>query len=391
MEKQQLENFDSQNKNSIKIMPEKNKNQLNENKLNEEEFAKEKVLAIDSSAEKFTAGMINEESRLTRQFNASSEITKKYQKMLDLISEKVRTLATQSKKRITQILVGTSMLSATSAIADTQFSKQNIEKVASDINIELGIGARAVPINPDGIIDDKLKEITPEEETKIQVENIKQDIIEQIASNEYLQKLTTEFGGNEKKALREQKKRIQNIKTVKVFIADLKETNNKLAKFGGGNAKIKSNEKVPGFYRHDKLGTMHEIHIASDSQDKSSTIAHELWHASTHGDDEISMNAKKKLSAGYLKISKKDDTKYYSQSTEMLVRKKALEDDMLRLGIKDYGEPFTEDHHDKLLENYENLQEGSKQFLKRIKYENLKEILDSIAKNEIDKNEAMNA
>ena len=72
---------------------------------------------------------------------------------------------------------------------------------------------------------------------------------------------------------------------------------------------------------------------------------------------------------------------YESRPTELDARKKVLEYEMDILGIKKYGEEFTQDHLDKVYSMFNDLSPNSREFLRFIKPEYMIKVMNTIADN----------
>ncbi len=70
---------------------------------------------------------------------------------------------------------------------------------------------------------------------------------------------------------------------------------------------------------------------------------------------------------------------YESDPTELDGRKKVLEYEMDLLGMKKYGEPFTQEHLDQLYLEFNNLSPNSQEFIDHIQKEYIIEIMNTIA------------
>jgi hypothetical protein len=133
-----------------------------------------------------------------------------------------------------------------------------------------------------------------------------------------------------------------------------------------------------------------EILIAAkDGQAKrgESIVVHESEHALTDGDREMSDYAKDLYKEAFEKDLKDGDNMeaYYSDPTELDARKRQLEYDMEKMGIKKYSEPFTIRKFERVMKVYHKgkLSHGARDFLKHInlgnKGEYLKRIMNTIA------------
>lgn len=138
------------------------------------------------------------------------------------------------------------------------------------------------------------------------------------------------------------------------------------------------------------------VELPSVRTDESVGI-HEFTHSMTYGDllmsDKATELYKKsytdeKLSAGEKhyddNYKKTYGAEYYNNATERDARKKQLEYDMDRFGIKKYGEIFNETHYQKLLELQKEgkLSRGAEEFLRMTKPEYMEQIMNEIAANE---------
>lgn len=150
--------------------------------------------------------------------------------------------------------------------------------------------------------------------------------------------------------------------------------------------------------------------------DHETVVVHEFQHATTKGEAEISEYAKQLYKKAF--ISPEDSSfvknekyinplipsyatdvthlnqhdqeavlkhsSYLSNPTELDARKKQLEYDLERLGIKKYGEPTNDQVIQKMLKavSLGKLSQGSKDFLFHIKPEYFKQVMNTIASNE---------
>lgn len=228
-----------------------------------------------------------------------------------------------------------------------------------------------------------------------EVKRRKKKIEKRIASEAYLKRLKREDDGGSmnvySNAEKMQRDRIENLKTVNTHLVSDKELQEKYKKESGDN-KI-----VRGFYRRYENSSNHDIFIPSNKPaDFFEAIPHEFYHAVTKSNLYISEKAREILVNSYRKLgflglikTKKDE--YYGDLTERLVRKWAADDEMERLGIKKYAEPFTREHFNKLMECYKNgeLSSDAMEFIKttKPKFEYFEKIFNEIAANEKDAEE----
>jgi hypothetical protein len=185
-----------------------------------------------------------------------------------------------------------------------------------------------------------------------------------IASDAYLDKLIIEYEGDEESARYMQEKRLENLNTVKIFLMDLESVNlasgpipywvpERLAKFLADHFDL--NGDAMGFY-------IREDHTAIVSP-ASEVIIHELLHASTKLDDDISKRADEILDQSFDPSAiDSDRVDYLKINTERLVRKQMVELFLDLKGIKKYGESV--DHQD--LEQLLELKDQDTSFLQEL-------------------------
>jgi len=199
---------------------------------------------------------------------------------------------------------------------------------------------------------------------------LKEELTFHIKSDEYLAKLKKELNGNEDEAKRYQKIRAENLESVKITPLSLSEMKEKFGKDDPPGA------NVVGYY--DPVG--HEAFIAYNHKDKYITAMHELIHASTRQEKDITEKAKKILAES----TKEGSDDYLKKPEERIARKQILDLEMDKLGIKKYGEEFKDEHYEKLMEYFKEgkLSRPAKEFINTTKPEEFKKIFDELAKNE---------
>lgn len=222
-------------------------------------------------------------------------------------------------------------------------------------------------------------------------EKIKNELIEHVSSQEYLNKLKSEFGGSDNRAKGEQARRIENLKKVNINIASLDELNEELKKRLNGQKLPGNSIKANGFYDP----ASHETFVSFDDSHGALTSLHELLHASTRGVEGITYRTKNTLvnsyeNQGFLRgLIKDKKDEYFSDPTERLVRKQILDRELNKLGIKKYGEEFTKEHYREMMEAYKAgvFSYNVNDFIKRTKKDPkiFMQIFNEIAKNEEEK------
>jgi len=141
----------------------------------------------------------------------------------------------------------------------------------------------------------------------------------------------------------------------------------------------------------------HKIYVDIDTDNIETKIWHELSHASNRYEYGFKMSddIKNTFLSSYIYDPHKTDQEnfYLGTPEEMLARKKQFDRDLEILGLKKYGERFTEDNLEKILspQNVKNLSDGSIELLnsltdpKMSQKDNRRRIanfLNSIAKND---------
>lgn len=125
------------------------------------------------------------------------------------------------------------------------------------------------------------------------------------------------------------------------------------------------------------------ITIGTANAKDGSTGIHEYTHASTYGNKGISELAKTLYGMAFdgSRLELEDDPAYLSRITEQDARKKEFEHDLEKLGVKKYGEIFTDEHYKKILELQKEgkLGMGSEEFLRTTKPKFIGPIMNIIA------------
>ena len=198
-----------------------------------------------------------------------------------------------------------------------------------------------------------------------------------ISSKEYFKRLVKEFNGDKKLASAAQKERLANLS--KDFVIESVDSIEKKVKPG-----------VVGYYDPRDSTT----YLAGNSDDMDTTDAlHEFTHQSTNSATGMTERAKELYAQAYDSVAVGEGAyqpekdywiQYLKNPTELDARKKQLEMEMEKFGIKKYGEVFTKEHYKKIKKLYdeEKLGIGSQEFMMAIKPEYFVEIMNSIAMNQ---------
>ncbi len=190
----------------------------------------------------------------------------------------------------------------------------------------------------------------------------------QMQTIEYRDRLIKEFGGDVEKADEVLKARLENLRRDYVIESP---------------QKIIADVSDAAAYYNPLSGT----HLPSHGYGNNSYSIHEGQHQATDGSRGITEYAKDLYSKAFdtTNINYKQD--YYSRPTELDARKKQLELELEKYGIKKYGEKFTPEHYKKMLELRKkvSLSQGAVDFIDLIKPEYFEKIMNTIALEEIKK------
>jgi hypothetical protein len=216
---------------------------------------------------------------------------------------------------------------------------------------------------------------------------LKNELIKHVGSIEYFNKLKIEFGGDEIKAKRMQKERVANLKDVKITVMSLDDLNKEYIKRLDGKKMPGGLKKIGGFY---DSGAKELIIPQDKSPEVIETIVwHELGHASTEGDKGVTSSAEEMLEhsykkQGFLGMIKNKADEYFMDPTERLTRKQNVDRELEKLGIKKYGEEFTDEHYAKMMKYYKEgkFSWDANDFIKRTDPKMFKKIFNEIAANE---------
>lgn len=199
-------------------------------------------------------------------------------------------------------------------------------------------------------------------------------IAKHLESQEYLDKLILEYG-NEEAAKEHQKIRIKNLY----------------------NGTYNLTDETPNF-----SSNRNEFEVQLSKKPSSLVADHEILGHKIVDGDYFSKNASKLLVLSYQKFNPEskyfkslikvdnpkdfDDTvrmldNYFGNKSERFAYKQELEMEMVSLGIKKYGEKFTQDHYQKLINLYHQgkLSADSCRFIETTKPEYFEQIFNEIA------------
>jgi hypothetical protein len=212
-----------------------------------------------------------------------------------------------------------------------------------------------------------------------QIEQAKLDVIGLLSSKEYLTRLAKEMKISEEEARVHQNTRIKNVASISYNIESTSEIDNESP---GANAYYSSNTNLITLPYDMKLSTSDARHYWRR------VIAHEILHESTMADLGISKTAKDLFSDSFQRWDddNAESIEYFSDPTELLVRKNILDLEMQRLKIKKYGEEFTQKHYEKLVKllGQGKLLPNCVQLLKYVKSDKFVNMMNSIAENQLE-------
>lgn len=374
---------------TVETLPSKQENQTVESLSDVPEFAQEKISDEDTIKKQEEIENLGIETlrKAKKEYQPKAESYTKYKTLFDGFAARSREIVEKARIGIREAAEGAvigGMLAATAGIAEGNVLEKPSGKTQEGVKIELKIPLRK------NIVEKNLESEKDETETEkegeafewpyeLEAEFYKKRIIERINSDDYLKKLTIEFDGNEELAKEEQKKRIENLKTVKIELKDTTDDVNKELFLN----KLLGRGDAGGFYDwfNHKIVTYKEEPLYTE---------HEILHAATRGNRQIPDKTKKILKKTYKQegFFKNTEDLYYLSPTERLVRLQLLRADLNRRKIYKYGEKFTEEHYKKMMEEYEsgNLAKESIDFIYQTQpdFKTFKELFENIAKNEQD-------
>ncbi len=292
--------------------------------------------------------------------------------------ESKKTFADGLSRKVKQLIVGASLLGATSQAIEGSELKHETQKVSSDVNVEM--------------VQRDVREKEMSERYESFAENMRKDLAEHINSDAYLKKLTIEFAGNSDAAKKEQQQRFENIKNVKITLQkDFADVKDEFVRTSFDKDAARKNNRVTAFYNI----AGHEIFATRNDFELASSLYHELLHASTRANAGVTDNAKRILEDNYVKqgflgMFESGNDAYTSMPTERLVSKQMIEKSLDEMGILKYGDEFTQETYEKIMKAYEvgKFTDELNNFIRRTKpgFENYKKIFENIAKNESDNN-----
>ncbi len=166
----------------------------------------------------------------------------------------------------------------------------------------------------------------------------KQQLLDHFSSPEFLEKIKAEFGFSETEATAYVVRLKDNLQTVEIKLLP----SDSVIMEG-------MNLNTRGCYNYEK----HALYIPFDMFEEE-TVLHEMIHSAYRSQDELS-DRFEKLAKKTFRANPQNRVaynEYLSEESEMAVRKKILDLKLEEWGIKKYGEKFTKEHYQKLMERY---------------------------------------
>jgi|GEM_PF-1232681 len=230
------------------------------------------------------------------------------------------------------------------------------------------------------------KEVFNEENAELRkeiiakVEKIRQNMISHMESKDYRDRLRVEIGrvlNYDKNSPDYDKKidkfsqaifsmRLERLKKVRIVLLPADE-------IGTHENNNEKNGNVLAFYSGKG-----EIYLPLEKPNED-VIFHELSHTVASDEDDL-------LKESYITQNSNQDS-YLGSSSERRAFKSALDQELENLGIKKYGEKFTQEHFNKMIECDEQgkFSPGARVFIRTTKPELFEKIFNEVADNEVDK------
>jgi hypothetical protein len=207
------------------------------------------------------------------------------------------------------------------------------------------------------------------------VEDAKDELMKHISSDEYLDKLPKEMNISKGAAAEHQKIRVINIRNLSY---EFKKGDQIFMDSGGGCAYYLSST--------NKIVLPFDRDLTDSGANKFfyETILHEILHESTQYEKGMSYKSIETLEKSFktkYKDEPKEEREYYNDAGELIVRKQILDLEMEKLGLKKYGEKFTNEHYKKLLilKEENKLSSDALDFISHIKPEDFPKVINDLA------------
>ena len=213
-------------------------------------------------------------------------------------------------------------------------------------------------------------------------EQAKSDVINHIGSAEYLKKLAEEMNISEREAKEQQQIKLKNLQNISYDFKNsglIFQLTRRTSSEGAIAMYMSQNNEILLPYNID-------LKNEKEKRDFYAIIQHEMFHVSTHSDETMSSKANNLLTESFQSSYVEKGDNYFTPS-ELIVRKQVLDLEMEKLGIKKYGEEFTNKHYQELLDLAvkDKLSSNAMEFIFFIKSNNFLNIMNELAENK-DKN-----
>lgn len=209
-------------------------------------------------------------------------------------------------------------------------------------------------------------------------EQAKSNVINHIGSPEYLKKIAKEMNISEHDAKEQQQTRLKNLQNVSYDFKNsglIFQLTRKTSSEGAIAFHMSENNEIYLPYNID-------LKNEKEKRDFYAIIQHEMLHGLIPSDEMISQKANNLLTESFDSSLVKKDDNYFTPS-ELLVRKQVLDIEMEKLGIKKYGEEFTNEHYQKLLSlaDENKLSSNALELIVFIKSNNFLKVMNELAEN----------
>lgn len=229
-------------------------------------------------------------------------------------------------------------------------------------------------------------------ESYITALGIKNEVTEHVRSKEYFERLLKEVAGDREEAESIQRERARTLENVKIEMLSLAEMKERFGKNDPNGAFVTG---LYGGLNNNTVYFSYETDIAKgfNKEALQRTMRHEFLHASMGVTAYMTEESKQIFDASFDDKLKKDSPElntYYQDHAERIARKQELDMEMDKLGIKKYGEEFTQKHYEKLIEYAKKggLSRHATEFLKTTKPEYFEKIFNKIAAEQEDKKDS---
>ncbi|MHB8904031.1 MAG: hypothetical protein ACYC40_02935 [Patescibacteria group bacterium] len=209
-------------------------------------------------------------------------------------------------------------------------------------------------------------------------EQAKSDVIDHIGSDEYLKKLAKEMNISEREAKEQQQTKLKNLQNISYDFRNsglIFQLTRKTSSEGAVAMHMSQNNEILLPYNID-------LKDEKEKRNFYAIIQHEMLHGSANSDEKMSSKANNLLTESFQSSYVEKGDNYFTPS-ELIVRKQVLDLEMEKLGIKKYGEEFTNKHYQELLDlaAKDKLSSNALELIWFIKSNNFLKIMNELAEN----------